>query len=131
MKETSAYGSNLLRQPLGYRQQSHRRKVTRNRLIDLGIALEQQQVTLLMSVTETDDRQYSVLAQLHPANGDRYLAPQITFSLLFETGELQQQVKTRAQDNYIQLAPFKRPVGTCFTIEIQFKGVCFSETFEL
>jgi hypothetical protein len=93
--------------------------------------LQGQRVVLLVNVTEEADNQLSVLVQLHPAGEERYLPPQIKLMLLSQAGKKLQEVRSRTQDNYIQLKSFKGRSGIPFSIVVSLGDSCLCENFEL
>lgn len=103
----------------------------RAKLIDLGMQLGSQTVALLASVIEEAEEKLSILIQLHPTGGERYLPPHLQLTLLSKTGKKLQEVQSRSQDNYIQLKPFKGETGKRFSIEVSLEDVSVREDFEL
>ncbi|MBW4635176.1 MAG: DUF1822 family protein [Iphinoe sp. HA4291-MV1] len=102
------------------------------KLIDLGIQLNHQTVALLVNITEETDHKLSILIQLHPTGGERYLPPSLKLTLLSKAGKTLQQVISRAQDNYIQLKPFKGESGKRFSVELSLEeDLKVKEDFEL
>jgi Protein of unknown function (DUF1822) len=103
----------------------------RGKLIDLGMQLQGQSTVLLLNITEDTEENLSVLVQLHPAGQERYLPQKITLTLLSQSGETLQEVRSRTQDNYIQLKSFKGQSGTPFSIMISLGDIFLLENFEL
>ena len=114
---------------LGLRNQGEGAK--RGKLIDLGMDFQGQKILLLVNVTEEADNKLSVLVQLHPGGEERYLPQQITLTLLSQTGKKLQEVRSRIQDNYIQLKSFKGRSGIPFNIAISLGDICIYENFQL
>ena len=102
----------------------------RCKLIDLGMQLGSQTVALLVNITEVEEK-LSILIQLHPTGGKKYLPPELKLTLLSDPGKTLQQVQARGQDNYIQLKPFKGEVGKRFSIEVNLLDISAREDFEL
>ncbi|MDF5730202.1 MAG: DUF1822 family protein [Rhizonema sp. PD38] len=105
--------------------------VRRAKLIDLGMQLGNQTFALLVNITEASDDKLSLLIQLHPTSGERFLPPNLKLNLLSKAGKTLQEVQSRSQDNYIQLKPFKGEQGKRFRIEISLEDVQHGEDFEL
>lgn len=103
----------------------------RGKLIDIGMEFQGQRAVLLVNVTEEADKKLSVLVQLHPTGEERYLLPQLKLTLLSQTGEKLQEVRSRTQDNYIQLKSFKGQSGIHFSIVVSLGDLCLRENFEL
>jgi hypothetical protein len=102
------------------------------KLIDLGMQLGYQTVALLVNINQETEEKLSVLVQLHPTGGERYLPPDIKLTLLSKAGKELQQVTSRCQDNYIQLKPFKGESGKRFSIEVSLgEDLKVKENFEL
>ncbi len=103
--------------------------VKRAKLIDLGVQLDDRAATLLVGVTHESEQRISIIVQLHPASGDRYLYPQMKLILLSETEEILQEVVSRGQDLYIQLRLFYVSPVTIFKIQVALDDVCVCESF--
>ncbi len=108
----------------------------RAKILDLGIDLGNKKVALLLNISsdsQDDDNEgkISVLAQLYPMGGERFLPLDIKLTLLSKAGKTLQEVTSRIQDNYIQLKPFKGEPGKRFSIQINLGNISFKEEFEL
>ncbi|MEA5593194.1 DUF1822 family protein [Rivularia sp. UHCC 0363] len=114
----------------------------RAKIIDLGIDLGNKKVALLLNISpetssldsninnrENQDK-ISVLAQLYPMGGDKFLPHSMKIILLSKTGKVLQEVTSRVQDNYIQLRPFKGESGKKFSIQIIWGNISIEEKFE-
>lgn len=102
----------------------------RGRLIDVGMQVGAETVALLVTITPNPPTQFTVLIQLHPTGGKRYLLPDLKLTLHSKAGKLLQEVIARSQDNYIQLKPFKGEVGKRFSVEISLGDQRITEAFE-
>ncbi len=102
----------------------------RAKIIDLGIQLGNEKVTLLVNVFPEPEDKINVLIQLYP-NGKRFLKPNIKLILLSKAGKKLQEVNSRVQDNYIQLKPFKGEPGKQFSVQINLENLILNESFEL
>jgi hypothetical protein len=104
--------------------------VKRGKLINLGTQFEQQTVALIVTVMPESAR-IGVNIQIFPTGEDSVLPRQLTVTLRSSTGKVLQAVTSRAQDNYIQLRPFRGEPGIHFAVEVMLNGVKTSEAFEL
>jgi hypothetical protein len=112
----------------------------RAKIIDLGIDLENTKVALLVNISPDisskntdngDPDKISVLSQLYPMGGEKYLPQNIKLVLLSKAGKTLQEVTSRIQDNYIQLKPFKGEPGKKFSIQVSLGDSSIKEHFEL
>ena len=121
----------------------------RAKLIDLGVQLGFESVALLVAITpvkpeikpevkpeikpETPasdaEPRVEIWAQIHPVGETDYLPPDLSLSMLSATGETLQAVKSRHQDNYIQLKRFRGIPGETFGIKVSFGDMCTTELF--
>ena len=101
------------------------------KLIDLGVELPGQSTVLLLNITEEAEQKLAVVVQLHPTGIGRYLPPDLVLTLQSQSGEKLQEVRSRSQDNYIQLKSFKGRSGTAFSIVIGLDSFTLCENFEL
>lgn len=99
------------------------------KLINLGIQLASQTVTLLVTLTPEADRKVGILIQLCPAQEERYLPANLKLMLRSKTGEILQSVRSRLQDNYIQLKPFRGNRGVGFSVEVSIGNTSITENF--
>lgn len=90
----------------------------------------QHPVALIVSVIAEAEK-IGINVQVLPTGEDTVLPPHLKVTLLSSAGEVLQTVTARAQDNYIQLRPFRGKSGVRFTIEVSLNGVKISEVFEL
>lgn len=104
-------------------------QVKRAKLIDLGLQLRNQSLALLVAIVPEIDRKVAILIQLHPVGEETYLPANLRLALLSETGEIFQEVRSRNQDNYIQLKRFRGDFGECFNIQLTFGDISMTETF--
>ncbi|MBW4636553.1 MAG: DUF1822 family protein [Iphinoe sp. HA4291-MV1] len=99
------------------------------KLIDLGMQLGNHSVALLVGLTQEDEHQVSIRVQLHPSNGQTYLPPNIKLALLSSSGATLQELKSRIQDNLIQLKRFTCPKGKTFKIQVTIDNFSITEDF--
>lgn len=119
-------------QMVAVRSQNHYEITVRQaKLIDVGMALDGQSVVLSLAITLNPDTSMNVLVQTYPASKSSYLPPDLKLTMLSETGELLQEVRSREQDSYIQLRHFRGEAGDSFEIQVSLNEVCISESFIL
>ncbi|MBW4662277.1 MAG: DUF1822 family protein [Drouetiella hepatica Uher 2000/2452] len=87
-----------------------------------------QTVLLLLSLASEADERVAIMAQLH-LDSSQVTPANLTLNLLADTGETLQSVQARPQDSYIQLRRFRCPVGTQFSLQIQFAEFSITEDF--
>jgi hypothetical protein len=104
-------------------------RVVRAKLIDMGLELGSQAVALMVAITPESEQKVGVLVQVHPALGETYLPPNLRLGLLSKLGETLQEVRSRSQDNYIQLKRFRGLSGECFNIQVAFGDASVTEKF--
>jgi hypothetical protein len=113
--------------------------VKRAKLIDLGLSLQERSVALMVAIMPSagqrnaseEKLQMEILVQMHPMGGEAYLPADLRMSLLSPSGEMLQEVRSRSQDNYIQLKRFRGLPGECFDIQVSFHETCLTEMFKI
>ncbi|WP_189523391.1 DUF1822 family protein [Nostoc sp. PA-18-2419] len=98
------------------------------KLIDLEMRLSNQSVALLIGLTPENDR-IAVRVQLHPAQGKTYLPFNIKLVLISQSDSIIQEIKSRTQDNFIQLKRFICPAGKIFKIQVSIDELSVTEEF--
>ena len=101
------------------------------KLINLGMQLGSQTVVMLITVTQEAEEKIGISLQVYPTGGESYLPPDLKVALLSKAGKILQEVRSRPQDNYIQLKSFKAEPGKRFSIEISLGDASVTEEFEL
>ncbi|GFE71065.1 DUF1822 family protein [Chroococcus sp. FPU101] len=101
------------------------------KLINLGMQLGSQTVAMLITVTQETEEKIGINIQLYPTEGESYLPPDLTLTLLSKAGKILQEVRSRPLDSYIQLKSFKGEPGKRFSIEISLGDASVKEEFEL
>jgi hypothetical protein len=119
---------------LGFRNESNQSEATvrRAKLLDLGLQLGQQKAALLVAVTPDGSEMEKTLAisiQLHPVAEGSFLPPDVELKLLAATGEVLQEVRSRPQDNYIQLKRFWGTNGEQFAVQVGMGDAKITENF--
>ena len=110
--------------------ESQETSIKRAKLLDLGVQLGDRSVILAIALTQINERQISVLAQLYPTEVT-YLPPNLQLTMLSESEELLQSVPSRSQDDYIQLKRFKGEMGDRFKIRVSLDNISVTEEFVL
>lgn len=109
----------------------NKKYVKRAKLIDLGMQFGNISFVLLIGLRTEVDGKIGVRVQLHPANEEVYLIPDLRLILLSQTGIILQEVSSRSDDRYIQLKKFKSSPGICFSIQVTLNDVSIKEDFVL
>lgn len=104
--------------------------VERATLIDLEMQFATQSVVLLVALTPEGDR-IAVRVRLYPPDGETYLPLNLRLALLSPEGEVLQEVRSRRQDNYIQLPRFTGESGERFSIQVALENATIVEQFEI
>jgi Protein of unknown function (DUF1822) len=106
--------------------------VKRAKMLDLGIELGEKSVVMAIAIFQNGDETIEVLVQVHPSRSQTYLPPNLRLTMLSETNEiLQPEVRSRSQDNYIQLKRFNGQTGDRFRIQIALDEINIIEDFVL
>lgn len=105
--------------------------VKRAKLLDFGLQIQHQPLTLLIAVTPTTEESLSVSVQLHPTMGEVYLPEAVSLSLVVDANQVLQTVRSRTQDNYIQLKRFSGKIGSSFDLQITLGNEQLTESFVL
>ena len=116
-----------------FRQNDASRELTVEaaKIIDLGMQLGNKSVALLIGLTRENDNKIGVRIQLHPANGEPYLPPDIKLVLRSRSGKVLQEIESRSQDNLIQLKRFTCPIGKKFSVEVALDDLSIIEDFTI
>lgn len=105
--------------------------VKRAKMLDLGIDLGEKSVVLAIAISQNGDETIKVLVQVHPSRGHAYLPPNLRLIMLDDADEILQEVRSRSQDNYIQLRRFDGQTGDRFRIQIALDEINIIEDFVL
>jgi len=103
----------------------------RAKLIDLGLELGPQKLILLVAIAPARDHpdEFTLLVQLHPAQGAPTLPADVALTLLADDEEPLQSVRSRSQDNYIQLKRFQASHDETFEVVIAYGDTQVTEAF--
>ncbi|WP_160166318.1 DUF1822 family protein [Calothrix sp. PCC 7507] len=99
------------------------------KLIDLEMQLSNQSVALLVGFTPEDTGTVAVRVQLHPTKGQTYLPQHIKLGLISPSEVILQEIKSRIQDNFIQLKRFTCSPGKIFKIQVTIDEFSITEEF--
>jgi hypothetical protein len=110
--------------------QDKKEEIERAKLIDLQMQLGSQMVVLLVALTPESDN-IAVRVRLYPPDGEIYLPQNLRLALLSTSGDILQEVRSRRQDNYIQLARFTGETGERFSIQVALENATIVENFEI
>ncbi|MCU0537812.1 MAG: DUF1822 family protein [Hydrococcus sp. Prado102] len=104
--------------------------IKRAKVLDLGLQLGEQSVALTIAISQNDDETVKVLVQVHPIRPQTYLPPNLRLIMLDENNEmLQDEVRSRSHDNYIQLKRFDGKTGDSFKIQVALNEISITEDF--
>lgn len=93
--------------------------VTRAKLIDLQLDLQQETVILLIGIVPENDQRMRVVVQVYPSATARCLPPQLQLSYLDGDGAILRQVTARNNDNFIQLPAYTCPINIELNIQLK------------
>lgn len=129
---------------LAFSTRTFEQDIKRAKIIDLVIELGNRKFALLLNIspensypensypeTSQEQAKISVLTQLYPLEGEKFLPSELKLTLLSKAGKNLQEVIARSQDNYIQLKPFKGETGKKFSIKVSWGDAFVQENFEL
>ncbi len=102
--------------------------IARAKLIDLGFQLREQNLALLVAITQEEDQRLNILVQLHSVR-ESILPANLDLILLSEAMEILQEVTSRSQDQYIQLRRFRVEPNTKFQLKVTSDELSFIESF--
>lgn len=103
--------------------------IGRAKLLDIGLQLSDRSVVLAIAVVRQSDDTASVRVQLFPSPDEASVPESLELSMLDESGETLQVVRSRQQDNYIQLRSFQGRCGDRFSLEVAWGEARVRESF--
>jgi hypothetical protein len=109
--------------------QTHLKRVTVAKLLNLGLQLGTESVILLVTPTVEQGGDFGVRVQVHPRGSQRYLPAQLTLGLLNPSGQMLERVISGATDNFVQLPYFKCAPHEDFGIEVGLDSIAVTEFF--
>lgn len=104
--------------------------VRRGKLVNIDTRPNRNPVALVVTVVSKESR-IGVSIHLLPTGADTALPPQLSITLLSNTGNILQSATSKAKDDCIELKPFEGNLGVCFTVEVSLNGIRVSEAFQL
>lgn len=102
--------------------------ISRAKLIDLGVQIANQPVTLIVDFSSVEEPRKDILLQVHPSGSRTYLPPALQLIVLDETGLIFLEVQARSADNYIQLQ-FSGLPGEQFSVKVALGEASITENF--
>ncbi len=103
-------------------------KVSRAKLIDLGIDLAGYPVILIVNLGRENDRTLAVHLQAYPSGENSYLPPSLKLIVLTESGDIFKEVTARSADKFIQYQ-FDAERGDRFGVKLVLGDVSVTEEF--
>lgn len=105
--------------------------VKRAKTIDLGIQLKEYKVALVATLMpQADAEEIKINFQVHPADGKKYLPPNLKLIVLNEDGEKFDESRSRRYDQAIQLE-LAGESGVRFTVKLALGDAYITEEFVL
>ncbi len=105
-------------------------RVSRAKLINLGIRFNNRNVILLIQMNPEANGDIDVTLQVHPSPNDIYLPEALELQVIESSDEVFMQAQARDRDNYIQLE-FSGQPQEVFSVKIILDGLKFFEKFQL
>ena len=105
-------------------------RVSRAKLINLGIQFNNRNVILLIEMNPEANGNIGVTLQVHPSPNDIYLPEALELQIIESPDEVFMQVQARNRDNYIQLQFTGQPEEV-FSVKIILDDLKFFEKFQL
>lgn len=94
--------------------------------IDLGLLINCQQVTLVVSIWPEENQEIGMFIQVHPMEDQEYLPQGLKLKVILESDS--EEVEAREADNWIQLALTEFP-GKPVTVQVTFEDRAVTEKF--
>ncbi len=102
--------------------------ITRGKLIDLGMLLAGNPVTLLVTLAPAANSEVDIRLRVNPVGSQTYLPPNLQLIVLDESGETILSAQARNADNWIQLE-FSGEPGEQFSVRLALGDVSTEEDF--
>jgi hypothetical protein len=102
------------------------------RLIDLGMQLKEDVITLIVALMPRPDGRMGIFLQVRPADEQKRLPPHLKLGVLSESGEVRREAEARSDergqgiDDFLQLR-FSVSLGTRFCVRVVLNDVSFTE----
>lgn len=124
---------NLWQNPQSIQMNFAKRKSPINKNISKAklIKIDNQQVILLMEISEEKDNIMSVKISLYPQPNNLYLPANIELILLSSEGEFLKSKQAINENNYLEISKFKAEKNLVFKVQIKLNSVTRIEEFEV
>ena len=111
-------------------EKSDKKGVSRGKVIDLGMNIDGNKVTLIVTLNPRENEKVDITFKVYPANSSPYLPPHLKLIILDENGEEipEIEVQSRSADNWIQ-QELEGEVGDKFGVKIVLGDICVTEDF--
>ena len=106
----------------------YRSRVTRAKLVDLGIQLPGQSLALVVTLTPKTSVEIQILLQVHPTGKQAYLPDNLTVKVLDELGAAVMEAHARTANTHITLE-FSAQLGEHFSVKLELGDISLTENF--
>jgi hypothetical protein len=103
-------------------------RVTRGKLIDLGIQLPDQSVALVVTLTPETEAQIHIKVQVYPTGEQAYLPPNLILKVLEGEGVAVMEARAGSANTHMTLE-FSAQFGECFRVRVELGDISFTENF--
>ncbi|MBG1264664.1 DUF1822 family protein [Nostoc commune] len=106
----------------------YRNGVTRGKLIDMGIELPGQSLTLVVTLTPKNSVEIQLKLQVHPSEEQAYLPNNLIVKVLDEKGTTVMEAHARSGSTHVTLE-FNAQIGECFSVNLELGHTNITENF--
>lgn len=106
----------------------YRHRVTRGKLIDLGIQLPGQAVALVVTLTSETEVQIHIKVQVYPTGEQAYLPPNLTLKVLEGEGVAVMGARTGSANTHMTLE-FSARLGERFSVRVELGDISITDNF--
>lgn len=106
----------------------YRHRVTRGKLIDLGIQLPGQAVALVVTLTSETEVQIHIKVQVYPTGEQAYLPPNLTLKVLEGEGVAVMEARTGSANTHMTLE-FSALLGERFSVRVELGDISVTDNF--
>jgi hypothetical protein len=103
-------------------------RVTRGKLIDLGIQLPEQSVALVVTLTPETEAQIHIKVQVYPTGEQAYLPPNLILKVLEGEGVVVMEARAGSANTHMTLE-FSARLGECFSARVGLGDISVTENF--
>ena len=114
-------------QQLAFAFRGSESEASQAKIIQFDATPNPQSVRLVLLWQMEADGRLAVRSQVYPTEGELYLPPNLTFTLLSDQDEVLQSIQSGEANNYIQMRRFRCPSGYAFALKIQWEGQTVTE----